>query len=148
MHTLCSEMNLMMSAVRIGLRTKPVLRDRLFGVVLGAALLHGGYLVYPVAFMSSFLWCSSLVTDFVVGIFLTLCPHSVLITSVYRGLLIRASTNSNVVAWTSNRNLTRCSQLLTPIPVSKVSQTLLLCFSLTKYNAGRTSMTPKASRLW
>ncbi|CAK9223476.1 unnamed protein product [Sphagnum troendelagicum] len=31
--------------IRIGFRTKPVLRDRLFGVVLVAALLHGGYLV-------------------------------------------------------------------------------------------------------
>lgn len=88
----------MMSAVRIGLRTKPVLRDRLFGVVLGAALLHGGYLVYPMAVISSFLWCSSLITNFVVGIFITFCPNSVLITSVYRDLSIRASTNSNFVA--------------------------------------------------
>ncbi|KAL2622441.1 hypothetical protein R1flu_002646 [Riccia fluitans] len=31
--------------IRIGLRKQPVLRDRLFTVVLGAALLHGGYLV-------------------------------------------------------------------------------------------------------
>jgi hypothetical protein len=35
----------MLCAVRIGFRTKPVLRDQLFGVVLVAALLHGGYLV-------------------------------------------------------------------------------------------------------
>lgn len=83
MHTLCSEMNLMMSAVRIGLRTKPVLRDRLFGVVLGAALLHGGYLVYPMAFISSFLWCSSLVTNFVVGNSITLCPNSVCYSAVF-----------------------------------------------------------------
>ncbi len=44
----------MLCAVRIGLRTKPVLRDRLFGVVLVAALLHGGYLVYP----HPFFFCS------------------------------------------------------------------------------------------
>eukprot|EP00250_Pteridium_aquilinum_P033317 c5446_g1_i1 orf=252-488(-) len=31
--------------IRIGLRHKPVLRDRLFTVVLGAALAHGIYLV-------------------------------------------------------------------------------------------------------
>ncbi|KAG0563007.1 hypothetical protein M758_9G187000 [Ceratodon purpureus] len=31
--------------IRIGLRRQPVLRDRLFGVVLAAGLLHGGYLV-------------------------------------------------------------------------------------------------------
>ncbi len=44
----------MLCAVRIGFRTKPVLRDRLFGVVLVAALLHGGYLVYP----HPFFFCS------------------------------------------------------------------------------------------
>ncbi|BBN11171.1 hypothetical protein MPTK1_5g09640 [Marchantia polymorpha subsp. ruderalis] len=31
--------------IRIGLRKQPVLRDRAFTIVLGAALLHGGYLV-------------------------------------------------------------------------------------------------------
>ncbi|CAM6126363.1 unnamed protein product [Calypogeia fissa] len=31
--------------IRIGLRRQPVLRDRVFTVVLAAALLHGGYLV-------------------------------------------------------------------------------------------------------
>eukprot|EP00850_Spirogloea_muscicola_P006293 SM000029S10588 [mRNA] locus=s29:821880:822340:- [translate_table: standard] len=34
-------------AVRIGLRSRPVLRDRVFLGAVGAALLHGGYLVYP-----------------------------------------------------------------------------------------------------
>ncbi len=55
----------MLCAVRIGFRTKPVLRDRLFGVVLVAALLHGGYLVYPhpfffcsIVFLCTFLFFS------------------------------------------------------------------------------------------
>eukprot|EP00249_Psilotum_nudum_P000941 c13157_g1_i1 orf=65-307(+) len=33
--------------IRIGLRHKPVVRDRVFAVVLGVALMHGIYLVYP-----------------------------------------------------------------------------------------------------
>ncbi|RHN63890.1 hypothetical protein MtrunA17_Chr4g0063171 [Medicago truncatula] len=31
--------------IRLGLRHKPVLRDRLFTAVLAGAFLHGGYLV-------------------------------------------------------------------------------------------------------
>ena len=37
-------------SVRLGLRHKPVLRDRLFTAVLAGAFLHGGYLVYPFFF--------------------------------------------------------------------------------------------------
>uniref|UniRef100_A9U4N5 Predicted protein n=1 Tax=Physcomitrium patens TaxID=3218 RepID=A9U4N5_PHYPA len=33
--------------IRISLKKQPILRDRVFGVVLAAALIHGGYLVYP-----------------------------------------------------------------------------------------------------
>ncbi|XP_024388214.1 uncharacterized protein [Physcomitrium patens] len=31
--------------IRISLKKQPILRDRVFGVVLAAALIHGGYLV-------------------------------------------------------------------------------------------------------
>ena len=34
-------------SVRISLRHKPVLRDRLFSAVLAGAFAHGAYLVYP-----------------------------------------------------------------------------------------------------
>lgn len=53
-------------AVRIGLRKQPVLRDRVFTVVLAAALLHGGYLVYPNHGMidSIFVFCGYFVCRF------------------------------------------------------------------------------------
>lgn len=41
--------------VRLTLRKSPVLRDRLFTIVLAGAFIHGGYLVYP--FQISYLSC-------------------------------------------------------------------------------------------
>lgn len=40
-----------MGAVRITLRHKPVIRDRLFTGVLIGAFIHGAYLVYPFRFL-------------------------------------------------------------------------------------------------
>ena len=36
--------------IRLTLRHQPVLRDRLFGLVLAGAFVHGFYLVYPLFF--------------------------------------------------------------------------------------------------
>lgn len=47
-------------SVRISLRKNPVLRDRLFTVVLAGAVAHGVYLVYPFFFSLSFPFLNSL----------------------------------------------------------------------------------------
>ena len=39
-------------SVRISLRKNPVLRDRLFTIVLAGAFVHGSYLVYPYSLIS------------------------------------------------------------------------------------------------
>ncbi|KAG8376181.1 hypothetical protein BUALT_Bualt09G0036500 [Buddleja alternifolia] len=38
--------------IRLSLRHRPVLRDRLFTAVLAGAFAHGMYLVYPFSYMS------------------------------------------------------------------------------------------------
>lgn len=48
--------------VRLSLRHRPVLRDRLFAAVLAGAFAHGFYLVYPFFFLY-ILWIDPLTFD-------------------------------------------------------------------------------------